>query len=572
LLGVADAIWPPVTTRQLPSLFAGHQVSIFGVVVTYYQLMVLAVSVAVAGLLRLLFTKTRVGMTMRAVVDDRDLAAMAGASPFRTAQLSWALGASLAALAGILIAPLEYLDQFNLTLLVINGYAAAVVGGLRSLPLTVVGAMLLGLLDAYAVGYLPTKLLSDLQPVIPMALLFAVLLILRPGRLQGGRIVGGATPRIPSLLASVVAALAFFVLAVFVSGRLSAANLLTAGQGIVFGVIMLSLVLLTGFSGQVSLCQMTFAGFGAFFMGKTLGGGSILGLVAATAIPAAIGAVLAMAVLRLRGLYLALATLAFAYAMDSLFFNHFLGFGGILHVGRVHPPGLPTTQRGYFLLITAVFAAVAVGVLALRRGSFGRQLAAMSDSEAACASLGLNITGLKILAFTLAAAIAGLGGAFYGGWQHDVGPNDFQMLTSLILLLLIALGGINTVSGAFAAATFYALSPIIQKHVGISDFTLLLPGLGAAFLGQNPGGFVGQLSSLRRAFQGRSGAWTTGPPPTADYSSVGPQAPPLAIAAGGNGEGRAAGAAGATVAVATRPPRRSPNGRAAVKGGARARG
>jgi branched-chain amino acid transport system permease protein len=120
-------------------------------------------------------------------------------------------------------------------------------------------------------------------------------------------------------------------------------------------------------------------------------------------------------------------------------------------------------------------------------------LAALNDSEAGCASIGMSTTVTKVIAFTLAAGIAGLGGALYGGMQRDVGPNDFQMLVSLILLLTITLGGIDTVGGAFAAAMFYALQPVIQRNIHIPEITFLLVGLGAVGLGRNPGGIVGQL-------------------------------------------------------------------------------
>ena len=490
LLGAADAIWKPTITRNLPSLFPGHQMSLFGVIVTWYQIMVFFVSIAVALLLRFLFTRTRVGLTMRAVVDDRDLTARAGASPQRTAQLSWALGASLAALAGILIAPLEYLDQLNLTLLVVFGYACAMVGRLRSLPLTVAGAVVLGLLQSYAVGYLPTSLLSNLSPVIPMALLFVALVFLRQERLQTARLALRRSRQSIGLWPSVGFGGAFVIGTWIVGGLLSPGNLLTFGVGIVQGIIMLSLVLLAGYGGQVSLAQMTFAGLGAYFMGKVAGGNSIVGLVAAAVLPAAIGGVLAFVVLRLRGLYLALATFAFAYAMDNLFFNKLLGFGGILSVGRF----LVHSQRAFLVEIAILYAALAIGVMAIRRGAFGRQLAALNDSEAACASIGMNITATKIIAFVLAAGIAGIGGALYGGWQGQVGPADFQWLTSLIVLLLVALGGIDSVPGTFAVALFYALNPIIQTHVPIPSFLFLITGFGAMTLGRNPGGIASQLS------------------------------------------------------------------------------
>ncbi|HEX4864896.1 MAG TPA: branched-chain amino acid ABC transporter permease, partial [Acidimicrobiales bacterium] len=191
ILGAADALWSPQTTRQLPDLVGTGTVHLFGVAVTDYEVMILAVSVVVAVGLRFLFTRTRVGITMRSVVDDKELTARAGANPVRTAQLSWALGASLAALAAILIAKLQYLDQFNLTFLVVTGYAAAVVGRMKSLPLTVAGAILLGLIQSYAVGYLPVTLLSNLNPVIPMVVLFLALLVLRQDRLQTAKPAAG---------------------------------------------------------------------------------------------------------------------------------------------------------------------------------------------------------------------------------------------------------------------------------------------------------------------------------------------------------------------------------------------
>jgi branched-chain amino acid transport system permease protein len=503
LLYAADGIWKPTITRNLPNIFPG-QFHLSGVVVTWYELMVLIVSVVVAVALRVFFTRTRAGITMRAVVDDRDLTARAGASPARTAQLSWILGATLAALAGILIAGghLQQLDQFNLTILVISGYGAAVVGRLKSLPLTVAAALLLGILVSYGVGYLPVRLLSNLEPVIPVILLFVALLILPQGRLRTASFAREVR-RVTSLRASIVLAALFVLGAWVVSGLISAGNLITFGTAVALGIVFLSLVLLTGYGGQVSLCQMTFAGLGAFMMGKTIGGGSIVGLAAAFALPAAVGAVLAIVVLRLRDIYLALATLAFAYAMDNMFFNRELGYGGILRVGRF----AAHSQRGFLVEIAIIFAGCAVGVLALKRGRFGRRLAAVNDSEVACASVGINITTTKMLVFSLSAGIAGVGGALYGGWQSQVGPIDFQMLFSLIVLLLIALGGLDTVAGAFAAALFYSLQPTIQQHIHVSNITGLLVGLGAVALGRNQGGIVGQVSDavdrIRRAWSSR---------------------------------------------------------------------
>ena len=127
-IGVAQIVWDPGQPRSLPEFFTGHSVKVFSIFVTYHQLTMISVAVLVAVFLRLFLFRTRIGTAMRAVVDDPELASLNGAAPDRVAAASWALGASLAGLAGILLAPLVSLDIILLTLLVINGYAAAMVG------------------------------------------------------------------------------------------------------------------------------------------------------------------------------------------------------------------------------------------------------------------------------------------------------------------------------------------------------------------------------------------------------------------------------------------------------------
>jgi branched-chain amino acid transport system permease protein len=498
LLGIASAIWNPTQTRTSPEFFSGHQVKVLGVVLTYHQLTVIIVAIAVAVGLRLFLFRTRTGTAMRAVVDDRELAAMSGASPARFGQLGWVIGAMLAAVAGILLAPLVTLDQQTLTLLVINGYAAAMVGRLRNLPLTFVGGLALGLAENYAVGYLPIgAVLSQISNILPMIFLFVVLLVLPQSRLEQARLTTIRTPRVPGLRESVLWGAALVLGVWLVSGHLSIANLGTLGHGLALAIIMLSLVLLTGYGGQVSLCQLTFVGIGAFTMGKVAGGGSILGVLAAVAVTAAVGAVIALPALRLRGLYLALSTLAFADAMDGAFFtnNSVFGAGGSIGVGRV----LVQSNRGFVVLLAAVFAIASIGVLAVRRSFFGRRLAAMSDSPAASATIGLGITRTKLIVFTLSAGLAGLGGALYGGQQGQVGANDFTLLSSLVLLLLAVIWGIKTTSGMLFAGLTFAIFPVIEVHLpqSLQSFQYLATGIGAIGLGRNPNGVIVTNSPLQ---------------------------------------------------------------------------
>ena len=517
LIGLATLRWDPTEPRVLPEFFVGNSVQLFSVNVTYHQLTMVSVAVLVAVFLRLFFYRVRLGIAMRAVVDDPELASLNGADPDRVSAASWAIGSSLAGAAGILLAPLVSMDVLLLTLLVINGYAAAMVGRLKSLPLTFLGGLALGLAEAYAIGNLPPAWISKVKPALPIIFLYVVLLILPQTRLRAGRLVGTRrAPRVAGFRESLFGSALLIGLAVLVI--LFVPDMIPRlSQGVVFGMIMLSLVLLTGYAGQVSLAQMTFVGLGAFAMGNWFGGSSVWGIVLAAVISGVVGAIAALPALRLQGLYLALSTLAFAQAMITLFFNNenVFGFGGRLAVGR--PSILGVSFRGdkaFFLLVCGVFALAGVGVLAIRRGPFGRRLIAMRDSPAACATLGLNLTFTKLAVFALSSAIAGVSGVFYGGLRGQVGPTDFEMLQSLVLLLLVSVSGIHTVTGALMGGITFGLFPTFQRWFpSLRSLPFLGAGLGALALGRNPNGWTSELAPVAERLRA---AWSgTGGPPTA---------------------------------------------------------
>jgi len=500
-IGIATIRWNPGEARVLPEFFAGHHVRLFTINITYHQLTMISVAAIVAAFLRLLFTRTQIGIAMRAVVDDPELAALTGADPDRVRAVSWALGASLAGLAGILLAPLVSLDIILLTLLVINGYAAAMVGRLKSLPWTFAGGLALGLAESYTIWKLPTDMLNKIRPALPIIFLYLVLLILPQAKLRAGRIVSARrAPRVGTLRESILGAVLLVALAALVAPHMSRSDLTLAGQGMVFALIMLSAVLLTGYAGQTSVAQMTFVGLGAFAMGKYFGGASVWGILLAALLSGAVGAVAALPALRLQGLYLALSTLAFAEAMDTLFFKNtsVFGYGGRLAVGRPHLLGVSfESDRAFFLLVTAVFALAGMGVLALRRGRFGRKLVAMKDSPAACATLGIDLTFTKLAVFALSAALAGVAGVFYGGLRGQVGPSDFEMLQSLVLLLLVTIAGIGTVTGALLGGLTFGLIPKLQQALkSVRNLAYIGPGLGILGVARNPNGWTSEFAPL----------------------------------------------------------------------------
>jgi branched-chain amino acid transport system permease protein len=513
LLGVATIFWSsPDIIRSVPPYFTQSDGTVLsvrlfgpnGITLQYQQIMIVVVTAVVGLALGVFLRRARLGVAMRAVVDDPELVSLAGAKPHRLSQTGWMLGFMLAALAGVLIAPLvgqTGLTSTQLTLLALNGFAAAVVGRLRSLPMTFVGALMLGLITYYAEGYLPghinAGLAAVLVEVIPVVFLFVALLIIPAARLAPvGRLAVRPPPRVVTASQSAAGAVVLVAAMIVLAVMAGATALATLSQGLALGIVGLSLVLLVGYAGQVSLCQLTFMGIGAFTMGKTFGGGSWWGLILAVVVSGAVGALVALPTLRLRGLYLALATFAFGAVMYSAFFDNssVISDGSRVNVGRLPLPFTSTVSNEAELIEVAVVAAICALLIGLvRRSTFGRRLVAMSDSPAAFATVGLSAVRTKVIVFSLSAAMAGLGGVFYAGQQGGIGATDVQYIGSLTLLLFVAIWGIRTITGALLGGMTAAAIPVLQTHLptSLADLTGLAAGIGIVLLARSPEGILG---------------------------------------------------------------------------------
>ena len=467
-------------------------------------LLVAAVAVAVA--LRLLLYRTRLGTGMRAVVDDPELLTMAGVSPVRMSRAGWMLGFFLAGPGRDPRRP--HPDKHLL------GGDHGAVGGERlrrrgggavaEHPWTFAGAIALGLLvtyfQQYAPPHLPQGVGADLTAALPMIFLFVALVALPSVRLRAvGRISTARAPRVAggweSLAAGAVLIAAVVVFSATMGSTFLTPGITTAGpivgQAFVFGIVALSLVLLVGYAGQVSLCQFAFMGIGAFCMGKVAGGGSLLGIVVAVAICAAVGAVIALPATRLRGLYLALATFAFAEAVQNGFFADFrvLGTAGIAG-SRLSVGGLSlANDHVEVVLLAVVFVLAALAVLGIRRSRFGRRLVALNDSPAACATVGLNPVVTKVAVFALAAGLAGLGGALWATLQLTVTARTFTIFSGVTFLLFLVIWNVRTVAGAFVASLTYAIFANVP-HLGQGE-GLAVGTLCIILVGRAPNGILG---------------------------------------------------------------------------------
>ena len=509
----AIILFPADQGRRFPGFFDGNAFDLSVVNLQWHDAFTILAAVLVALFLRTLLFGTRTGIAMRAVVDDRPLAQLTGSRPDRSAMLAWALGTTLAALSGILLAGSQgVLKHLDLTLLVINAYAAAMIGRLRSLPLTFLGALILGLGESYAVGYLPTNQqvtsvfgwndftpisLSGLRPAFPVILLFVILMFLPPLRVRAaGQQKSREYIPMPSLRRWIIATVVLGALAWLVGTQLSDLRLFQLGIGMGTGIIMLSLVPLIGWGGQINLAPLTFAGIGAVVMGHFGGNGTIWGLFLAMVVTAAIGVLVALPALRLQGLYLALATASFAVFMEKMFFSQSI----ILPNASLNVPRLSVgplsfeSNKAHLVLLSVAFGLVALFLVWLRRGEFARRLLAMKASPAACVTLGLNLTRTKVQVFALSAGIAGLGGALLGAQSNSVSPDTFRFLQGLPIVLLAVIGGIGAVGGALFGGLTYALAFYIIPDIvpGLKNLLALGPALAGISLGRNPNGAVNE--------------------------------------------------------------------------------
>jgi branched-chain amino acid transport system permease protein len=511
LVGLASSIWKSSNSYNLPEFWSGSKIDVGGVNLSYEQLVTVGLALVVAVGLRALFKLTRPGVAMRAVVDDPELAQLNGAPSGRIAAYAWMIGVALAALAGIMQAAVfSTMDITQLTQLVIYGFVAAVVGRMRSLPLTFLGAMILGVSYSLSIAYVPTSLVTYVTEALPMTLLFLALVTMPQARLTIGRVVRVRPPRAPSPRANLYGAAGLVVVVAVASRLLTGANLATLGEAMVFGLLGLSLIPLAGYAGQISLCQLTLAGLGALTAHWVGGGNSVLSWLAAMGVCGAAGALLCLPTLRLRGLYLALATLAFAVLMDNAFFTSasIMGSAGAIPVGRPRLFGFGlASDRSFIVVLGLILALSMVGVGTLRRGRFGRRLVAMNDSPAGCTTVGLNLTATKLAVFALSSAMAGLAGALYGGLSGTAIPANFAFLISIVLFVAVTLQGATLLSSAVFAGLGLAIAPVIGGHIpALANFTDLAFGIGIVTIGRNPNGMsrviADQMAFVRRHWPG----------------------------------------------------------------------
>ncbi len=514
--------------RTFPAWLPQHTVKVGGVFVGEDQMIITGIALAATVALFLFFRRTRLGLAMRGVVDNPELLDLGGTSPAAVRRWAWIIGSSFATLAGILLAPTLNLDATVLTLLVVQAFGAAAIGRFRSLPITYAGGLVIGIIASVATKYVVTgsAALAGLPASIPFIVLFLVLIFTPRSRLADRRV---ARPR-PAAVYAAPARVQLAGAVVLGVVLLAVPHLVNAGQlpywsdGLTQVVLFLSLGLLVRTSGQVSLCQAAFAAIGAATMGHLTAGfglpwGAALLLAGLAAVP--IGAFIAIPAIRLPGVFLALATFGFGVTMQQMGYPLWIMFGSSSLGQAVNRPSFAQGDIAYYYL--ALVFAVAAGLLVvwLVRSRLGRLLAGLADSPVALATHGTSVVVTRVLVFCIAAFLAAVSGALFGGVVHTVTSSDFTAFSSLTLLALLVMMPGREPWYAFGAGFALVIIPSwISTGGTVGDWLNVLFGASAV---QVAIGFAPRNERLHR-FLDRIGGRRR-PPATASPSQEPAEAP-----------------------------------------------
>jgi branched-subunit amino acid ABC-type transport system permease component len=482
-------------TRQVRAIFPTGTYRVPGVNVGIDQTIVVAVAVAAGIALAYFFRRTHLGLQTRAVVGDRELTELVGTNASRVTTFSWMLGCAFAALSGVLFAPFIQLDSLLLTLLVVQAFGAAIIGRLRSLSRTQIGAYGIGVAAAVTTKAVATKpSLAGLPSALPFIVLFMVLVASRKGSFTEvtRAEAAGRTPRRAQARLPIPTLVALVAVAVVLPAVLNGSQLLTATTTVAFVLIFASLSLLVGLSRQVSLCHAVFVVFGATTLSHFLSAGVPYGialpLAALVLVP--VGALLAIPAIRLSGLFLALATFGFGVLAQSLLFVTGLAFGKDAIAVVPRPSALSSDTRFYYLVLGVVVAALVV-IEVVRRSRLGRVLRALADSPTAMQSIGVNPTASRVIVFCLSAFLAALAGGLLGSLVQLVNPASFDAFQSLIWLTVLVTAGAMTLGGSVLAALLFITVPAVFNSSLVIQWQPVFFGVAAMVFAQAHNGLAG---------------------------------------------------------------------------------
>ncbi|MDA9241415.1 branched-chain amino acid ABC transporter permease/ATP-binding protein [bacterium] len=473
--------------RQVDSWLPNNRFTLWGDVDIFVdRLILLGIAVASATALWALYRSSQFGLATEAVSESERSASAIGLSPNRIATLNWALGSAIAAIAGILVVPIITLQVAAMTSLVLAALASALVGDFRSFPIATAAGLGLGIAQTLVSRFIDQQ---GLGASLPFLIIIAVLVFrgrslpLRDYFLKQQPMLGNGRMSWDWTIFG-CGVIVFLML----TKDAKWIDALTVSLGV--AIVLLSIVVLTGYAGQLSLAQYTIAGFGAFVAGRLVAVYDIpflLGLVAGVSAAVPLGLLFALPAVRTRGINLAIVTLGLGTTMELMLFRNRSYTGGVrgTQVGNPDLFGYDISsirypeRYGIFVLAMAVIAVWMVSNV--RRGRSGRRLIAVRTNERAAAALGIDVLRAKLFAFAFAAALAALGGILLAFRLSSISYQSFTSFTSITYAGLALVGGVGHLLGAFVGATM-ATAGFNQEILestwgGVGRWTQLISGI-----------------------------------------------------------------------------------------------
>lgn len=529
------------------------------------ELVAMAVALVAVVALGALFRFSAIGLRMRAVVESPRMTALNGIFADRVSAFAWALSSLFAGLAGVLIAPrFATLAQGEFFTIVVVAVAAAAVGRLVSLPGALLGGLGLGVFIALFNTFLPRwsddftwlqPIQQNVTPALPFIVLFGILVFvpsLRRAKEATDPLSGVDPPPASeatvtidpqrTLVTRLVGAAVLAGVLAIVFARADSVWLFLVSQAVVLGVVFLSITVITGIAGHISLAQGAFAAIGAFSAYQLSTVRDVPVLLAALiggVIAGAAGAALALPIRRLSGIWIAIATLAFAFFFDAVLVQQTWIGGAAVTSTTVPRPSIGPwdldSDKSFLAFSLVVLVVAGLGVMQFGRGTAGRKLVALRGSEVAAQSIGISPVRYLMLAFAVSGFVAAFGGAMLAMQQENVNyANNFAPFAALFWLVLVVTFGVRRASGAIVAAALFSLfdSVVLQGEFlgwilrdpdripGIfpvsGEWRFILFGLGTIQYARHPEGIIEYTRERIHALRARkgNGAEQNGPTPS----------------------------------------------------------
>ena len=516
LIALTAKIWG-TTPRLAPGVFPDGVIHIGASGLRFGDIGLFLTGVVAAAGLFTFFNTTEVGLAMRGAAQNRRAAALMGIDPDLAASAAWALGGGLAALAGVMLAAVTNLDPYSLSLQVLPAFVAALIGGLENLPGAIWGAGIAGLAFGIVPYFAGTPGIGRIaqqtgSPQLALTLLALAVMMIRGRRIAGaeeshGGLLSAGRPLRSGKNRAAGTSIAVGILVLAWPFIVPFTVLQDSLFAIQLAVVAMSIVVLTGWVGQISLAQASFVGIAALTMGLVVRGldiGFPVSMFLAAGAAAVAAVLLGTVALRVRGLYLAVATLVFAWMGDTFLFRSswFGASSGSSTMPGQHfgtKGGWPfvdlTSEKTLFYIFAGIAALALFSLANLRDTKTGRAFFAVRGSEMAAASVGIDVVRYKLIAFAIAGVLAGVSGSMIMLNQRAVVPDQFLFTISLQYLAIAVVGGLGSLGGAMAAgAVFAGLNELFLRVSALSGWLeVVSAGLLAIVLVAYPGGLIAVL-------------------------------------------------------------------------------